>query len=343
MWINQLSYCYMLGKPYYKFIYILIFKLNKINKKILEFILYRIKKVNQQETLDFNESSETLRNITYSFENINLPSHKKKYDLKFLQWFIGFTEGDGSFIVSKNKVYFDISQNIEDIQILYYIKKELGFGKVLLRKELDRRVGVFYVTGKENFLRLIHIFNGNLCTEYKNNQFKAWIDCFNLQYKEQIIWKKNLIILTLDNAWLSGFTDAEGSFYGRVKVSKSNILGKQPMLTFSITQKSLQIINIIKELFLGKNTKFSNVRYDPSWEGWEFHCSSISNLNIIKTYFFKFPLKTKKYRSFTKWTKIHQMLLDKKYLTKEGLNIIEQEIKLINKNNKLKMKSDPPS
>lgn len=39
------------------------------------------------------------------------------------------------------------------------------------------------------------------------------------------------------------------------------------MLTFSITQKSLQIINIIKELFLGKNTKFSNVRYDPSWEG----------------------------------------------------------------------------
>lgn len=37
------------------------------------------------------------------------------------------------------------------------------------------------------------------------------------------------------------------------------------------------------------------------------------------------------------------MLLDKKHLTKEGLNIIEQEIKLINKNNKLKIKSDLPS
>jgi hypothetical protein len=95
-----------------------------------------------------------------------------------------FTEGDGSFIVSKGKICFDITQSLSDIQVLYYIKKELGFGKILIRKEArspaagpasleNRNVGVFYVSSKENFSRLIHIFNGNLSTCYKKQQFKV--------------------------------------------------------------------------------------------------------------------------------------------------------------------------
>lgn len=36
-----------------------------------------------------------------------------------------------------------------------------------MRKEENRNVVVFYVSSKENFARLIHIFNGNLCTHYK--------------------------------------------------------------------------------------------------------------------------------------------------------------------------------
>jgi len=47
--------------------------------------------------------------------------------MQFLQWFIGFTEGDGSFIVSKGKIYFDITQSLSDIQVLYYIKKRTRF------------------------------------------------------------------------------------------------------------------------------------------------------------------------------------------------------------------------
>jgi hypothetical protein len=42
-----------------------------------------------------------------------------------------------------------------------------------MRKEENRNVGVFYVSSKENFARLIHIFNGNLCTHYKKEQFKV--------------------------------------------------------------------------------------------------------------------------------------------------------------------------
>jgi len=86
---------------------------------------------------------------------------------------VGFTEGDGSFIISKNKVYFDITQNLNDIGVLYYIKNQLGFGKILMKSESHRNVGVFYVSSKENFSRLTAIFNGNLSSSYKKESFKA--------------------------------------------------------------------------------------------------------------------------------------------------------------------------
>ena len=79
---------------------------------------------------------------------------------------------------------------MNDIQIIYYIKKELelGFGKVLIRSEKERNVGVYYVTSEENFFRLITIFNGNLSTNYKKEQFKQWLNVFNIQYKRNIFF-----------------------------------------------------------------------------------------------------------------------------------------------------------
>jgi mevalonate pyrophosphate decarboxylase len=90
-------------------------------------------------------------------------------------------------------VYFDITQSLNDIKVLYYIKKQLGFGKVLLRKETHRSVAVFYVSSKENFLRLVTIFNGNISTKYKKEQFSNWLDTFNKQYNMNISFKDRLV------------------------------------------------------------------------------------------------------------------------------------------------------
>lgn len=336
MWINQLWYRYMLGVPYTKFIYILTLWLNKINKKILFFILniLCIKGVNQQETSAYAEgSSETTRDITYNFNAYYylLPQHKKKINPRFLEWFIGFTEGDGSFIVSKNKVYFDITQSLSDIQVLYYIKKQLGFGKVLIRKEEDRNVGVFYVSSAENFTRLIHIFNGNICTNYKKEQFKLWLHTYNKQYNMDISFIDQLVNPSLHNSWISGFVDAEGCFYGRVKSCHTSKLGKAPHLTFQISQKEYDIIKALRDVFFNTHSlDLKNVRYDKSWEGWTFHCSSFTKLKIIRNYFSVHKLKTKKSLSYSKWCKIHDMILNKEHLRLEGLNKISLLTKDIN-------------
>lgn len=325
----------MLGLPYIKFIYILSLHFYKINKKILCFIIeFIVKVVNQQETLEDKESSETTRDITYNFEQYDylIPLHKKKINRQFLHWLIGFTEGDGSFVVSKKKVYFDITQSISDIQVLYYIKKELGFGKVLIRKQEDRNVGVFYVTSKENFTKLMHIFNGNLSTNYKKEQFKVWLNTYNKQYDMNIPFKDQLVKPTLYSAWISGFADAEGCFYGRVKSCCTSKLRKAPHLTFQVSQKEFDIIKTLRDTFLNTETlDLKNVRYDKSWNGWTFHCSSFTKLKVIRNYFSRYQLKTKKSLSFMKWCKIHDMVLNKQDLTLKGLNKIDLLTKDINK------------
>jgi hypothetical protein len=178
--------------------------INKINVKWLTLVN---KGVNQQLTSNllkintFEESSETARKITFDFKfyQNHLPQ-QKKLNSQFLQWFIGFTEGDGSFVISNNKVRFDITQTLSDIQVLYMIKKNLGFGKIIHRDVETRDVGVFYVTSKENFTRLVHIFNGNLCSPYKKEQFKNWLNVYNKQYNENVKFIDRLIKPCLNTA-----------------------------------------------------------------------------------------------------------------------------------------------
>jgi hypothetical protein len=434
MWINELSYRYVLELPCIMFIYILSY-LNKINKKIMCFIVPRsgeaqdlillnpvgrkrppggkalranrvkniflpgwgcprvtrglekklltIKGVNQQETLlsnlegstnfvkqrthntSYNNSkgsSETTCDITYNFyEYLNLiPQHKKKINRNFLEWFIGFTEGDGSFIISKNKVYFDITKNLNDIQVLYYIKKELGFGKVLIRSEKDRNVGVFYVSSKENFTRLIAIFNGNLSTNSKKKQFRVWLDTYNNQYDMKITFKDMLVKPSLFSGWISGFAEANVFFYGRrEKDCLTSKLKRAPHLTFKISHQEIHIIKTLRDIFLLKESsvassarfvsyealsqrslsappevetsRLKNINYDKSWDGWSFHCSSFTKLKVIRNYFARYKLKTRKSLAFFKWCKLHDMVLNKDHLTLEGLNKIDLLTKDINK------------
>jgi hypothetical protein len=55
---------------------------------------------------------------------------------------------------------------------LFYIKKELGFGSVSLQDK-KKKTHHFRVRDKNMVLKLIHIFNGNIMTNYKFNQFKS--------------------------------------------------------------------------------------------------------------------------------------------------------------------------
>jgi LAGLIDADG endonuclease len=295
-----------------------------------------IKRVNQQETSAYlyaEGSSETACKITSRFSEYLKYNNKTSSinNIRFLEWFIGFTEGDGSFIVSKNKVYFDITQTLSDIQVLYYIKKELGFGSIIIRNEPHRNVGVFYITGQQNFYKLITIFNGNLCSEYKKIQFQKWLSVFNTQYKQNITLKFSNMEPSLNNGWLTGFFDAEGSLSARIKVNKQ--LKSYPMLTFTISQKDREILDKIKYIIypelinnIDLLENFKYVTYDKSWNGWRVSFSSFKKIKLMLSYFKIYNLKTKKYLTYLNFLKISNLMDKKEHLTIEGSEKIKKLI-----------------
>jgi LAGLIDADG DNA endonuclease family protein len=67
---------------------------------------------------------------------------------------------------------FKVTQSSRDIQVLFYIKEQLGFGSVSLQ-DVSNKTYHYRIRDKKNILTLIKIFNGNIYTKNKNIQFKA--------------------------------------------------------------------------------------------------------------------------------------------------------------------------
>lgn len=217
----------------------------------------------------------------------------------FFSWLIGLTEGDGSFIKNKNGyLKFKITQSSEDVQILYLIQDQLGFGYVSV-KDKNQKTHHYRVRKKEHLLFLIHLFNGSLLTEKAKIRFKNWVCAFNQKYKAKIVLKHPLKWTSpnLKNSWLCGFTDAEGCFnVTLINRFKTYI---QVQVRFILSQKGeLEILNKFTKLFGGK------ISYLKSYNGFNMTVNLLKLQTVIE-YFERHPLKTRKEKTFQYWKGIY--------------------------------------
>lgn len=280
-------------------------------------------------------SSETIRKTTFNFYNYkqNNVSHKKHIDTLFLEWFIGFVEGDGSFIVSNQRLFFIINQ--KEQKILHYIRTNLGFGKVSTYLNYSR----YIVADKTNVDRLISIFNGNLLLEKTNAIFLLWLSARNSysekkiefisqnkEYKEYKRYKQRLE----RNGWLSGFIDAEGCFNAKRIIDNRYTLGFRVRLRFILDQKGeLQILEKI-QLFLEKGgIEIRKQGTDEKNKIYRFTCNPHEKL---LQYLTLYPLRTFKKVSFLRWKSLSNYIKNRKNLPWQGkvLNRVENLIKNIN-------------
>jgi hypothetical protein len=94
-------------------------------------------------------SPETLRETTFfQFEEFYQQNNFPRQSKHFYEWFLGFAEGDGSFLISitkdtrqptakaKPRAFFTLVQ--KDPGVLYTIKKKFGFGNVQKHNEAFR-------------------------------------------------------------------------------------------------------------------------------------------------------------------------------------------------------------
>ena len=201
----------------------------------------------------------------------NVRDPKKNFN--FEKWLIGFTDGDGSFVIYKTKntysLAFKISQHKYNKRILYYIKKNIGVGNV--NEEKNTNMAQYSVYSREKLKKyIIPIFDKYPLLSRKYFNYKKFKEAFNilenidLSFKEKNELIEKIIILKPDinyinpiwsklinkddikeiinKEWLIGFIEAEGSFF----ISK-NILNYT--YNFSLCQQNdIYLLNAIKRI-----------------------------------------------------------------------------------------------
>lgn len=290
------------------------------------------------------------------------PLHIKNINYSFLEWFIGFAEGDGTFYSQKLKndkmrLSFEIGQ--KDPKVLYLIKKVLGFGLIHSRqkKNTNQPYWVYRIQTKKNIQRLIHLLNGNLVLTKRRVQFNKWLKKakkmnivpFNLRTKNISIY--NGVQISLKTGWLSGFIDAEGCFYATLSTpSTCSLLTPSIKQKMHITQKKVynedELLQKIGVLFLStaqvkplsskKIRKQNNLLASKSKQlesSFRIEISSLASHKCIMQYLSKFKLKTNKWISFCRWSRV-VMAREKNYhLCEENLPKLLQLCKAINMTN----------
>lgn len=258
--------------------------------------------------------------ISNSSENIKLisnhvPTHTKpSSDEDFGHYLAGLIDGDGCF--SRYTVY--IVFNILDASLAYYIKGRIGYGTV--SKIKNKNAVLLTICKREGLETVINLVNGKLRTQSK-------IDAINKHitnvYKTPLNIKDKLHLNTssdLNNHWLAGFLDADGSFQIKVldRVKPSGNTHIEVRLCMQVDQKTRLLLDLIKDNFGG------NIGYRKSQDTYYYNSTNFGSAKKLIVYLDRFPLLSSKHLNYLKWRKVYLLIQTKNHLTTEGENKIKQ-------------------
>lgn len=132
-------------------------------------------------------------------------------------YFVGLFEGNGHITISNNVATFCITVHEKNGPLLVYIKayfESLGYDISPIRIKAEDHAHVLTIRNK----RTLHFLAINMKDLFKTPkivQMYNLIDWLNQNYFEKpISYDRNFIpnIFDLNDAWLSGFIDADGNF-----------------------------------------------------------------------------------------------------------------------------------
>lgn len=273
-------------------------------------------------------------------KNKYIKSSKTPYN--FNEWLVGVTDGDGCFNVFINETKisfkFKISQSIYNVKLVHFIKKELGVGHInksggMISYELTNRKHIKEIlfpifdnykllsSKRFNYLKFkecMYIWEDeNLSKDLKLDLIK-FIKTINipksyqsdgfLNLKIKDIKSDNDINKIVSKSWLSGFIEAEGSFY-LVPAPTCNagavikdIKMKRIVHGFGVSQKLDPILLYSIKYILHIK---SNVRYKEKYNYYLIDTTNSKDIEYIIKYFittdFSTYLKGIKSYEFSLW------------------------------------------
>lgn len=314
---------------------------------LILFILYNKKIINKEINNNLLEEQLSIynykNNSSKNFEfdlfylefNRRFPN-KEKPSIEFLQWFIGFFEGDGSFMVAKRgDLGIMITQSKYDINILNEIKNILGIGSIIIQSKKNNTFRWIVQNRKDTYL-LALLFNGNLVLPIRSLKYNIFLSKLNyklaINNENLIKYDSRLVLPKLSDAWITGFTDSEGSFTCSILSNNTNAFRIRFILTQKYDINKYILEHILKEFNNNSklNKSIGSIVPHSINSVWELRINGLKNCKEILNYFNKFKLRSKKFNSYELFNKIIIMLDNKDHLDINKRIIIKKLMKEIN-------------
>lgn len=226
----------------------------------------------------------------------------------FLFWLIGFSEGDGSFVINKrNELSFILIQGAANKILLDNILENLKLGHIIKQ---NTRVYRLIVQKKVEIELIVELFNGNIILPTRKIQFEKFYKAFiskNKNLTNNYIKENNSP--SFDNTWLLGFVEAEGCFTVSL-LSNSNAYRTR----FIISQKGDINLPILSKFILIFNTGFLEGHHNK--DNYNFIISGLNNISNIYPYFDKYInyFQGIKKNSYLNFKYLNNMFKEKKHL-----------------------------
>ena len=203
----------------------------------------------------------------------------------FNEWLVGFTDGNGTFIMTKGinghyQFTFKLTQSLYNYRILYYIKKQIGYGSITKSGLND----IQYIIRDTKVLKevIIPIFDNYPLHTSKYYFYNLWKEAL-LNPQKRDINKESYIpknYISSHNTiptknWIIGFIEAEGSFY-LTKKEENRIVH-----SFGISQKfDYHILEQLKNIFKIK----AKIKYNKNGS-YLLETSNSRNIEFLIDYF----------------------------------------------------------
>ena len=271
--------------------------------------------------------------------------HSSKDMHKLGSYLAGLIEGDGAIITPKQDPivyhsyypFIKIGFAIKDKPLADLLQSKLG-GRVVANK--SNTYVEWIVSKKEDLFLLVNLINGYFRTP-KIEAFNYLIHYLNARFDYNLTPTKLNKTSFINDAWLAGFTDADGNFSFYVTKRKNNNLRLMSQFRIEVTQKSkhyevnsfveatiLQtyclhnnsnarcFFNICSQLaeFLGVNllSRSRTTNFSNKSETYMVIAATIDSRAKVCSYFDKYPIFSSKYLSYKDWCIIDDMFLSNK-------------------------------
>ncbi len=261
------------------------------------------------------------------------PSPKGLED--FPAYLAGLIEGDGTIIVpeiSSTKMYpcIRICFNIKDLPLAEHLIKILGHGNLSFPKKGN--FVLLQITNYEGLYHIANLVNGYFRTpkiealhrliDFLNNRSLVYLNKRG-NVKFNVLEKHNLDMSPiLENAWLSGMTDADGNFNVAIykRKDKKNSYRINTQYTLELRQEYHRtslfsgsyfgIMNMIAKAFNVNLYKRSRKINNVICNSFLVSAGSIASNVIVNSYFTKFPLYSSKRLDYLDWDLIRNKVRD---------------------------------